>query len=172
MEVGNVKKIRIGEVADMFGITTQTIRNWLKNEDLKPLFSPGATPPPGQQAEFTKEDVELLNSIWSITSSGNHDWRSIAENLKSGWREPYLPQRAAIAGVDSNAALQLATKLARAEQALEDERRITRLLEQRVEEFKALAEQSAEYQRKLIRAEVELELWRSGRLKPEEGEAS
>jgi DNA-binding transcriptional MerR regulator len=170
MEVGEGKKTRIGEVADMFGISGQTIRNWLKNDELKGLFSPGATPPPGRQAEFTSEDIQLINSIWSITSSGNHDWRSIAENLKSGWREAYLPSRAAFTSSAPDSTLQLAAKLARAEADLDAERRITRILEEQVENLKALAAKSDEYRTKLIEAELELRLYREGRLKPRKGE--
>lgn len=170
MEIGNVKKIRIGEVADMFGISTQTIRNWLKNDELKGLFSDGANPLPGKQHEFTPDDVQLLNSIYSITNTGNYDWRSIAENLRSGWRESHLPTRAAIVDVDSQSALGLVTRLAKAEADLEFERREKQRLEEQVDWWKQRANESEDNMRKLIRAEFELELWRSGRLKPEEGQ--
>jgi DNA-binding transcriptional MerR regulator len=170
VEISKVKKIRIGEVADMFGITTQTIRNWLKNDELKGLFSEGANALHGKQHEFTPEDVQLLNSIHSITNTGNYDWRSIAENLKSGWRESHLPMRAAMVDFDSQSALGLAVRLAKAEADLEFERREKQRLEEQVEWWKARANESEDNMRKLIRAEFELELWRTGRLKPEEGQ--
>lgn len=169
MEVGDVKKTRIGDVAAMLGVSGQTIRNWLKNDELKGLFSEGANPLPGKQHEFTPDDVQLLNSIYSITNTGNYDWRSIAENLKSGWRESHLPTRAAIVDVDPQAALGLATRLAKTEADLEFERRENKRLEEQVEWWKQRASENEENMRKLIRAEMELELWRSGRLKPEAG---
>lgn len=174
MKVEDVKKVRIGEVADTFGISTQTIRNWLKHDELKGLLSPGATPRSGQQAEFTPEDVQVINSIWSLTTSGNHDWRSIAENLKSGWREGYLPARAAIVGIETNSAVGLAVQLASTTEQLNAERKISQMLKERVEEYKQQLEKSdterEEYMKKLIKAEVALELWESGRLKPLEGQ--
>lgn len=170
MEVGEPKKIRIGDVASMLNVSGQTIRNWLKNDELKGLFSDGASPLPGKQHEFTVEDVQLLNSIYSITNTGNYDWRSIAENLKSGWRERQLPTRAAMADVPNESALGLAIQLAKTEADLEFERREKKRLEEQVEWWKARANENEENMRKLIRAEFELELWRSGRLKPEAGE--
>ena len=170
MEISKVKKIRIGEVADMLGITTQTIRNWLKNDEIKVLFSDGAQPLHGKQHEFTPEDVQLINSIYSITNTGNYDWRSISENLRAGWRESHLPARAALVGVDSDSALGLMSQLIKAEGELEFERREKKRLEEQVEWWKQRANESEENMRKLIRAEFELELWRSGRLKPEEGQ--
>ena len=123
MTVGEVKKIRIGDVAAMLGISGQTIRNWLKNDELKGLFSDSATPLHGKQHEFTADDVQLLNSIYAITNTGNYDWQSIANQLKTGWREGHLPMRAALVDVDSNSALGLVARLAQTEADLEFERR-------------------------------------------------
>ena len=172
MEVGETKKVRIGDVANMLHISGQTIRNWLKKEELKGLFSEGANPLHGKQHEFTPEDVQLINSIYSITNTGNYDWRSIAENLRSGWRERQLPTRAVLDDVSPASSLGLAIELATTKADLEAERRITKILEEQVADLKARAAVSDQYRDKLIEAEVELRLWRKGRLKPEAGEGS
>ena len=170
MDVGETKKVRIGDVAKMLGISGQTIRNWLKNDELKGLFSEGAMPLHGKQHEFTPEDVQLINSIYSITNTGNYDWRSIAENLRSGWRERNLPTRAVLDDVSSESALGLAIELATTKADLEAERRVTRILEEQIKELRARAAEDDNLRDRLIEAEVELRLYRTGRLKPVEGE--
>jgi hypothetical protein len=113
--------MKIGKVADLFGVTTETIRNWVKNPELREFFSVTAKGEGGSKfSDFSEDDVIVLTSIYTMTKGGNYDWRSIAENLRSGWRESRLPERAAAVAVENNAAMQLASRALVAESRLKE----------------------------------------------------
>lgn len=125
--------MRTGDIADMFGLTSQTIRDWVKRDELRDLFSPSAQAGKGKQAEFTEEDVTVLNSIFFMTSSGNHDWRSIAENLRSGWRHPQLPERAAFVAASTAPAVMLAARTLNAEKQNDNSLTIIRKKDEQID---------------------------------------
>ena len=109
--------MKIGEVADQLGVTTQTIRNWVKRPALLPLFSPAASGAPGSPADFSDSDFLLLNSIRALMETSKGVWSEVEAQLVGGWREPLLPDRAAIVAVNNHAAMQLAGRAQSAEDA-------------------------------------------------------
>ena len=136
--------VKTGDVADMFGLTPQTIRDWVKRPELSDLFSLSARPVNGKHADFTEDDVSVVNSIWYMTQEGNHDWRSIGENLRSGWRHPQLPERAAFVAASTAPSVMLAARTLNAEKQSESSLAIIRqkddqidLLNQRLMELEA-----------------------------------
>ena len=107
--------MKIGEVADQLGVTTQTVRNWVKRPALSPLFSDGAKGIPGAPADFSESDFLLLNSIRAAMDSSKGNWSDVEAQIAGGWREPLLPERAAAVAVNSQAAMQLAARAQSAE---------------------------------------------------------
>ena len=110
--------MKIGEVADQLGVTTQTVRNWVKRAALSPLFSAGAIGAPGNPADFNESDFLLLNSIRALMDTEKGAWDKVEAQLVDGWREPLLPERAAAVAVNSQAAIQLAARAKSAEDQL------------------------------------------------------
>lgn len=102
-------------MADIFGVSRETIRNWVNNEHLSKFFSEDARAEKRTQADFSENDMYVLNSIHSMVTEGNRDWRAIAENLASGWRETSLPERAASVTALHAPAMQLAARAFAAE---------------------------------------------------------
>lgn len=107
--------MKIGEVADQLGVTTQTIRNWVKRPALSPLFSDGANGTPGNPADFNEFDVLLLNSIRALMDSTKGNWSETEAQIAGGWREPLMPERAAIVASSSLGGVQLASRAQSAE---------------------------------------------------------
>lgn len=169
--------MKIGEVADQLGVTTQTIRNWVKRPTLSPLFSGGATGAPGSPADFNESDFLILNSIRALMEREKGVWENVESQIVGGWREPLLPERAAAVAVNSHAAIQLASRA----QSAEDQRdemttRITALqkrLDSEQDRHRAdverLAREIGDAQAKLAEANLLLKLYRKrGRIDGDE----
>lgn len=166
-----------GQVAAGFNRTPQTIRDWIKNPHLQEFFSSSARRDSGRgQAELFASDVEVCNSIASLLGQGM-DWEAIAAELKKGWRDTSLPDKFLVLDDDprSPSNVMLMAKLAAAQETINADARVEQLLRDQIAELKGeLAEnrrrrqdddkENEELLKRLIKAEVELELWRAGRL--------
>ena len=166
--------LRVGEVADMFGITTQTIRNWIKLYGLGEFFSDGAKSTRHKQAFFSADDIRVVNTINVLTANGNRDWALVAEVLRSGKREELLPERAAVVAASTTPAVQLAMRagsaedrLAMALEALNDaQERLYEVEHTKNEEIKALMREIADLREVVGGLQREVELYATGRLRP------
>lgn len=98
------KLYTMAQVKDMFGISPQTIRNWIGLYGLGEFFSSNAKPEGNRHARFTWDDILIFNTIDHLTSPNDHDWGMVADKLRSGFREAKLPERAAIVAVESTPA--------------------------------------------------------------------
>lgn len=166
-----------GQVAAGFGKTSQTIRDWIKNPHLQEFFSPSARRDSGRgQAELFASDVEVCNSIASLLGQGL-DWEHIATELKKGWRDTGLPDKFLVLDDDprSPSNVMLMAKLAAAQETINADARVEQMLREQITELKEeLAEnkrrrqdddkKNEELLKRLFKAEVQLELWESGRL--------
>ena len=169
--------MKIGEVADQLGVTTQTVRNWVKRPALSPLFSAGANGAPGNPADFNESDFILLNSIRVLMDREKGAWDTVESQLVDGWRETLLPERAAVVAANSVGAMQLAARAQSADdqravlaaQAEELQRRLDAEQDGRRTDIERLTREIGEVQAKLAAADTELKLWREGRLKPPKG---
>lgn len=177
-----------GEVAVLFGVTPQTIRNWINRPELSVFFSESVrhVDRPRAQSEFIAEDIELCNSIQTmLTQKAN--WDVIAEQLHSGWRDTNMPARLAIMENDPNKLtdLELVAKLAIAnEQSIADQSTIEKRdaeiarLELKItnieyaarrekdELLERIAQLREDRARDDARKDTLLELYESGRLTP------
>lgn len=171
-----------GQVAAGFNRTPQTIRDWIKNPHLQEFFSSSARRDGGRgQAELFASDVEVCNSIASLLGQGL-DWEAIAAELKKGWRDTILPDKFLVLDDDprSPSNVMLMAKLAAAQETINANERIEQIYRDRIDELKAQVAKSdhdrEEALKKLYKYEVELELWRAGRLSrnaaPPAGEVS
>lgn len=166
-----------GQVAAGFDRTPQTIRDWIKNPHLQEFFSPSARRDSGRgQAELFASDVEVCNSIASLLGQGL-DWEQIAAELKKGWRDNNLPDKFVMLDDDprSPSNVMLLTKLAAAQETINADARVEQMLRDQITDLKhELAEnkrqraiddqKNEELLKRLYKAEVQLELWESGRL--------
>jgi len=82
---------RVSDVARLFKRSRQRISEWVKNEDVAEFFSPSARRLDGEtQSEYTLDDLYVFNSIARML--GQHvKWKTIASNLRTGWRDKNLP---------------------------------------------------------------------------------
>lgn len=172
--------IKIGKVADLFGINPQTIRNWVEDERFQNFFSKSAQSNTDKRALFTESDIIAINTIWSLSRGRKHTLDQISIMMRGGHRETIAPERAAIVSTQTNSAMQLAGR------AMSAEDRLTLVLEQLAEAQGqlALAERSHSQKVEDLMREIadlreaagaarrEIELYRSGRLKPTEGQSS
>lgn len=178
--------MKIGDVAAGFGVTRQTIRNWIKQEELAEFFSPQARRDTGKaQSELIGPDLEVCNSIYVMLRQKS-TWSEIASRLRSGWRDTNLPDRLALLAppADVEASMYLMTARAVAEQKSSDLMEVVRERDAKISELEARLDRSVQERETLLReiarlreenavaltkVETELELWRAGRLKPTKG---
>ena len=111
------------KVGLIFGVSTQTLRDWVDRKELTVFFSPKARGRPGRPAVFDEQDFGVVCSISSLRGQGR-DWQQIADTLQTGWRETVLPETAAAVAAQTNAGMQLSNKLGAAHEAANGERRI------------------------------------------------
>jgi DNA-binding transcriptional MerR regulator len=179
------------EAADLLGIATSTIRAWSTGE-FRQYLSPSAQGGDGRFRNLTQTDARIIAFIASLKSESRprDEIHAALKRLQAeDWADlpplppapagvgpiPMIPREAAETAVTSQrsallreiAILQervqsLDEQLASERQRREDER----LKAQEAREV--LLREVAEAQRKLAESEVELRLWRAGRLKPEE----
>ncbi|MEO8391504.1 MAG: MerR family transcriptional regulator, partial [Chloroflexota bacterium] len=172
--------VKIGEVADQLGVTTQTLRNWVKRPALSPLFSPGANGVPGNPADFTESDFILLNSVRVLMDRDKGAWDKVEALLVDGWRETLLPERAAVVAVNNNAAMQLAARaqsaddqrIALTERVAGLERRLSAEQDRHRDDVERLAREIGDAKGELAEANLLLKLYRKrGRIDGDDGKA-
>lgn len=87
---------KVKEVAAIFNVTPQTVRNWVSHPLLCEFFSPEARRDDDRAyALFYANDIEVCNSIHTLLKQ-KLSWGSIAAQLRAGWRDTDLPARAAL----------------------------------------------------------------------------
>lgn len=170
--------MRTGKAAQVIGVNHKTITNWIDHPLLNRFFTDMARGADGRaQREITDPDLLVLNTIRAERaglSNNDIDWQAIADVLASGRRERQMPPGAM--GVDVGM-----TRMAQVEQSLtlvmerdaalkrvrdleEEIIRLERASDSLKDQITDLKLQKIE---ELTRLQVELELWRSGRLKPD-----
>jgi DNA-binding transcriptional MerR regulator len=176
--------MKTGKVAQILDLDPQTVKNWVALDMLAEFFSDGAKGKGQMQREFTDGDLSVLNTIRTLRISGNNNWHSIAETLRAGHRDTTLPaggitvntgetpidlvKKSMATTVERDNAIahvkKLEDQLDEYEKRLaEAEREKDRIRDELTEQIMKLREEKAA---ELARAQTELELWRSGRLKP------
>ncbi len=178
--------MKIGDVAAGFAVTRQTIRNWIKHEELSEFFTPQARRDTGKaQSELLGPDLEVCNSI-HVMLRQKASWNEIAAKLRTGWRDTNLPDRLTLLAppADIESSLYLMTSRAVAEQKSADLMEVVRQRDDKIAELEVRLERSIEEREALLREigqlreekatantklQVELDLWREGRLKPVKG---
>ena len=89
--------MRSGELAKLLGVADQTLLNWMKQPEIKALFSREALGEAGSvQRIYTDEDAVLLNTIRDLRANGLNDWQEIAKLLADGMRQREFPKNALI----------------------------------------------------------------------------
>lgn len=191
---------RISEVGRIFNRSRQTIGSWVAHEELAEFFSPYARREnDAAESRFTIEDIEVCNSIFVMLKQ-KATWHTIAENLRSGWRDTDLPETAAHIrpALQTPTHTELTARLALATEQYEnsqivirdlnneirdlraalDEMRESRSSEEKaylariseLERQKAVVESQSESAIKNALLVQELEFMRSGRLRPPSSE--
>ncbi len=165
------------------GINERTLKLWIQQPDLAPYFSPTARLE-GSQRDLNDDDFLTANTIRVMRQgvpNNAPNWSGMAARLAEGHRERTLPPSAATVETgltvmaqhermvtvttERDAALrqiddlraQLATRAAKLEAAYREHRG----------DVERLMRAHGELRDTLARAEMELELYRKGRLKPE-----
>lgn len=179
---------RVSDVARMFKRSRQRISEWVKNEDVAEFFSSTARRLDGEtQSEFTLEDLYVFNSIARMV--GQHvKWKTIASNLRTGWRDRDLPDTAMLIKPAPQTPSQVETIARLAVTTDQNKQQVTTItkLEARIsvlqdtiheleQEVKRLEIEKAtfvakleardvldEHERQLIRVQRELEMMREG----------
>jgi predicted transcriptional regulator len=108
------KLLKTSEVAAIFDVTPQTIRNWLKHPALAIFFSPSAHRAGGEpQAAFTTNDLYVFNTIWKMNPDET-PWEDISRRLQEGDLDRELPDNAALTPLpqDVPSQAELVTRLA------------------------------------------------------------
>jgi DNA-binding transcriptional MerR regulator len=183
------------EVAALLGIATSTVRTW-SNGEFKRYLSPTAQGGEGQYRNFTDQDARILayvNLLKQQSRPRNEIHVSLRRMQTEEWADlPPLPPAPPGVGPirmvpESTAETALTTQRSSLlrEIAIKDER-IDQLeaqvadLQQRLEAERLEGQQKLEVERReaqekreellrqLIAAETELNLWRRGRIKPNE----
>lgn len=86
---------KVKQVAAIFNVTPQTVRNWVSHPLLSEFFSPEARRDDDRAyALFYANDIDVCNSIHTMLKQ-KASWSQIAAALRSGWRDTDLPARAA-----------------------------------------------------------------------------
>ncbi len=169
--------MKAAKSARALGINERTLKLWISHPALSPFFSERARLE-GSQRELSDDDLLVANTIRTLragVANNAANWSGIAERLKSGHRDRNLPPEAAM--VDTGL-----TVMAQHERMIEvtkdHQQALARVSELEAERHAlrdqlntALARNAEDRERlalKLGRAEAELELWRAGRLKPEQ----
>lgn len=184
--------MKTGEVALAFGVTAQTVRNWVNNYGLQDFFSEQAQRKDERvQAEYLADDLEVFKSIQTLVRR-HYKWDEIKSELASGWRDTDMPSRLLVVDEhhETASSFQLMNELAvvksqntnaldiikEKDGQIADLRKQIEDLLQRVEQLNkqvfslesdrsaAVAKLAAE--RELGRLERELELMQQGRIKP------
>lgn len=104
----------IGVVAKSFGITTQGMRDRVKQPDITEFFSSRAKGKPGRPAIFDDKDFAVAVTVDRLLSLGR-DWSEIADQLRSGYREQALPEDAAYVAAATDPSIMLAGRAISAE---------------------------------------------------------
>lgn len=186
--------MNIARSARSLGVNERTLKLWIARDELSPYFSPLARRE-GSGRDLNDDDIITANTIRSLRAgvgNNNVDWVQIAERLGSGYRDRSLPPEAA--SVDTGLTVlaqhermavvvserdmavarvseldQQVRELLNRLNALQDDRRADaeRLLREQGQIRDEKSKEQQDLRDELIRAQVELELWRSGRLKPE-----
>lgn len=177
--------MRVGKVAQALGVDTKTVTNWSSRPELKDFFSTSATDMhKGTERDFSEDDLYVLNTIKNLRATmprKNTDWHLIAQRLAEGYRDKELPMKAAtvdsgltvmahaerilITSQERDMALQRVQEL---QQALIDrEAKIDALQSQQQAMQEQLLRELADIKAELAAAKTELDLFRSGRLRPE-----
>lgn len=167
--------LQTGAISDQFGITPQTLRNWVRR--YSEFFTPQAKGKPGRPAVFNESDQAVVLSIYTMLDDGA-DWDAIGDKLRTGWREEIMPERAAVIASDTNSAVQLATRamvsereLLRAEERLQKaEARVAELTDKLIESHdkrEKLLERLAEERERAGAAEREVKILRELLIPPQ-----
>ena len=156
--------MRSGELAKLLGVADQTLLNWMKEKEVKHLFSREALGSAGSvQRIYTEEDAIILNSIRELRSTGTNDWREIAKLLSDGFRILEFPKNALITDTRvipvpmAEQATQLAQVLQERDSALERATELSKELEDERAGHKKDNEQSQSELRRLEREIGKLE---------------
>jgi DNA-binding transcriptional MerR regulator len=172
-----------GKVAKQLRIDRDTVKNWIRRAELSDLFSPSARGDESElQRRLTESDLFVLNTI-RILRAQNREWSEIADTIRAGHISRELPFEAAVdLGATTRAQIEHAlTTTSERDTALAKvsdlETEIRQLRDTLDRERKASDQKLRELENKLHELEKtkavadalaaqELELWRSGRLKP------
>jgi len=117
----------VGELAEMFDVTPNTVRNWAKR--YAEFLSAGANPGVGHQRTFSTRDVNVFSFVSSYLADGlNHDEIRGAIALKS------IPDDQPVSIVDDAEDEAEETKPARLEPSMVD---LVLLVDKRFDELRA-----------------------------------
>lgn len=168
--------MKAAKAARALGINERTLKLWIDRPALAPFFSPAARLD-GSQRELNDDDLLVANTIRTLragVANNAADWSGIAARLNDGHRDRNLPPEAAMVDTGLTVMAQHERMIAVSKDHeyalskiadLEAER--DELRAQRDAALRANADDRERLGRELGRAEAELEMWRSGRLKPE-----
>ena len=162
------------QAATILGMGASTICAWSMGE-FKPYLSPTAQGGSGRNRDLTELDVRIIGYINRLKQQ-SVPLEEIHANVKrlqeEDWRDlPLLPDVAGVSGVSNVAVVPKAAH----DMALDAERksllREISFLHDRIKQLEAERKADSatiiELNRELIRAETLLELWQTGKLKPE-----
>lgn len=166
--------VKIGKVADQFGINAQTIRNWVDDERFQEFFSEGAKSDVDKRSLFNESDIIVINTIWTLSRGRKHSLDQVSDMLRAGHRETVAPERAAIVATMTNPAIQMAGRMMSAEDRLtlvlqqltQVQDQLIRAEREHSEKLETLLREMAELRALEASAKREIELYEEGRLKP------
>lgn len=174
--------MRITPAAKALDINQRTLKLWIENPALAPYFSePARRDGPGR--DLNDDDVIVANTIRALragVSNSSADWQGIADQLAGNHRDHNLPLSAQTVNTSLSVVAQqerMATVVEQRDQAMQriNELRVEAerlrsenadLQDARRADIERLMQQVAAEKERATRAEVELEMWRTGWRKP------
>lgn len=167
------------DTAELTGVGRGTLNNWTLGE-FRPYFSPSAQGGEGRNRDFTEHDLRLLVLLKSLTDShtSREEIHATLQHMQANEWDGLPPMP-----TGKNSAVVPVVPTAAADAALISERRVyvaqIELLNDQLQQAQQQAEQErarnepllreiGELKAELARAQLMLELYESGRLKPRE----
>jgi DNA-binding transcriptional MerR regulator len=172
--------MNITQTSKALGVSQATLKLWVERPELSPCFSPGAHRE-GNGRDFNDDDIAVVNTVRALregTGNNNVDWQRIGDELARGYRDTNFPAEAATVETGLTVLAQherVATiiserdsaqaRVRELEAALKDER------QQRIDDKDVYMANQERLLRELAdarvaAANVELEMYKSGRIKP------
>jgi hypothetical protein len=168
--------MNIARAARALDVNERTLKLWIARAELSPYFSELARRE-GAGRDLNDDDVVIANTIRSLRAgmgNNNVDWQEIADRIGLGYRDRALPPEAASVDTGLTVVAQherMAVVVNERDMAVRRaEVAESQLAEERsahMADNERLLRELADQRERAARTEVELEMWRSGRLKSE-----